>query len=309
MISGSGEAVTEPAATHVVPAPDGWQLSVRDVRPAEAPVAVVVAGHAMMADGRTLWRRRRPSVAGALAHHGLRVLVPDQRGHGQSGPAAADGGRWTYDDLVNDTPVYLDLARRLEPGLPIVLVGHSLFGHTALAWLGRHAGEIGAEVAAVVALAVNMWCPSLEPSAGRRALKRLTSAIGAGIARAAGRFPARRLGVGSADEALGYWRDLHRVCVEDCWGDAHGGDYRAGLARVGCPVLHVVSDRDWLYGTPAQALRLLEPLPQRQVLHLGHSRRGSPLAHLAPDHMGMATSPACEPLWEYVARWALGHVR
>ncbi len=300
--------MAETVETHVVEAPDGWGLHVRDVRPAGRPSAVVVAGHAMMADGRTLWRRQRASVAGTLARRGLRVLVPDQRGHGQSGPTAADGGRWTYDELVSDTACYLALARRLEPELPVFLLGHSLFGHTALAWLGRHAGAPEAEVAGVVAMAVNMWCPSLEPSRGRRAVKRLTSEAGRVIARACGRFPARRLGVGSADEALGYWSDLYRVCTEDRWGDSAGEDYRPGLAEVACPVLHVVSDADWLYGTPAQALGLLEPLPRRDVLHLGGGRRGSALALLAPDHMGMVTAPSCEPLWEYVAGWVLGHV-
>lgn len=286
--------------SHRVSAPDGWVLDVLDLVPAGPARAVVVAGHAMMVDRRT-FRPARPGLARTLVDAGFRVLLPDLRGHGRSGPTPRDGGDWSYDDLVADTAVLLDLARSLDPTAPRVLLGHSLFAHTSLAWLGRHPD---ADVAAHVALAMDVWVRECEPSLAARAVKRALIAASAVLAAGGGGFPSARIGLGSMDESRGYWAGITRSARAGRWQSDAGLDYRAGLARVRCPCLHVVSAGDRLLARPASALRLTATLPRRTVWHLGADRPGQPpaLAALRPGHMAMVTG-ACEPLWRALAAW------
>lgn len=297
---------------HLVLAADGWRLSVLDLPAVGEAQAVAIAGHAMMVDRRTLLRFDRPCLATTLAARGLRVLVPDQRGHGASGPTARQGGRWTYDDLAADTATYVALAQDLAPGLPVVGIGHSLFGHTALAWLGQHPET---PLAGLVALGANLWGPAWEPRltpqrAAARAAKHAIFAAAAVLARTVGYLPVKAAAFGSADEPLEYWRTLERTLWEGRWVGADGTDYRAHLARVRCPVLQVLSDGDPFFANPDEALGFLAPLgPRREVLRLGRRCPDPRLAGLSPGHVSMATSPRCQPLWEVAADWLLAAAR
>ena len=284
--------------THRVPAPDGWVLDILDLEPTGPARGVVIAGHAMMVDRRTFrpGRSDRPGLAQTLVDAGFRVLLPDLRGHGRSGPLPRAGGDWSYDQLVADTAVLVDLARTLAPALPLALLGHSLFAHTSLAWLGQHPD---APVAAHVALAMDVWLRSSEPSRARWLLKRGAMALADRVAVAHGHFPATRLRLGNMDESAGYWRDIARNVREGRWLARDGTDYHAGLARVTCPCLHVVSVYDSLYARPASALRLTAAIAHRTVWQLG---RDPAHADLRLDHMGLLTG-ASAALWRSVAAW------
>jgi predicted alpha/beta hydrolase len=282
---------------HDVSASDGWRLSVLDYDPGSS-MGIVVAGHAMMADRQTLCRSDRPTLVSALFDAGFRVLVPDLRGHGKSGPRPHEGGDWGYDDLVDDTRVFIDLAHQLDGDGPLILLGHSLFGHTSLAYLGMNPD---APVDAVVAIAVHLWRRADERGRRRRLLKDGLIAAASATAKIAGYIPTKRLGFGSADESRTYWRDFTRFYRSGTWGSSDGVDYRANLANVRCPVLHVLSDGDSLYANPEEAIRFLQPLGERrEVLRLGGS--GS-LGELTPDHMGLVTRPSSAPVWVRIAEW------
>ena len=62
----------------------------------------------------------------ALAARGFAVYVYDLRGHGQSSGTRGQVGR--FDEYVDDTEVFLDEVRRLQPGRPLFLLGHSMGG-------------------------------------------------------------------------------------------------------------------------------------------------------------------------------------
>jgi predicted alpha/beta hydrolase len=287
--------------SHRVHAPDGWLLDVLDLEPAGPARGLVIAGHAMMVDRRTYrpnhpTRAGRPGLAPALVDAGFRVLLPDLRGHGRSGPTPREGGDWSYDQLVADTGVYVDLARSLAPTLPIALLGHSLFAHTSLAWLGQHPD---APVAAHVALAMDVWMRTCEPSRARWLAKRATMSAGAAVAAVTGYLPSGRLGLGSMDEAASYWADIARGVRSGVWVSRDGVDYHAGLAAVRCPCLHVVSAGDRLLANPAAALRLTAAIPRRTAWQLGTD---AAFAELRPDHMGLLTGPS-ETLWRALAQW------
>lgn len=281
--------------SHRVHAPDGWLLDVLDLEPAGPARGLVIAGHAMMVDRRT-YRPGRAGLARTLVDAGFRVLLPDLRGHGRSGPTPREGGDWSYDQLVADTGVYVDLARSLAPTLPVALLGHSLFAHTSLAWLGQHPD---APVAAHVALAMDVWMRTCEPSRARWLAKRATMSAAAAVASVAGYLPSGRIGLGSMDESASYWADITRGVRSGVWRGRDGVDYHAGLAAVRCPCLHVVSAGDRLLANPDAALRLTAAIPDRTTWQLGTD---AAFADLRPDHMGLLTGPS-EALWQALGAW------
>ncbi|MCA9658247.1 MAG: alpha/beta fold hydrolase [Myxococcales bacterium] len=286
---------------HFIAADDGWRLSVLEVEPATALRGVVIVGHAMMVDRRTILRDDRPSLGAELATAGFRVLVPDLRGHGCSGPRAEVGGVWDFDAIVDDVGRYLDLARALDPRAPIALVGHSLAGLAGLAWIGRNPD---APVAAQVCLACDVWSDDREPSRARRLAKRALIRSTTSIAERYGRLPARRFGAGSNDEALPYWLDYASWARSGRWRSrTRGIDDGEGLAAIPCPTLHVVSAGDRLYGRPASALRFSAPIRRREAWYIGHPSAPPDLRMLRPDHMGMVTDPTMAPLWSAIGDW------
>ncbi|MFF4492327.1 alpha/beta hydrolase [Streptomyces sp. NPDC001544] len=87
---------------------------------------------------------RYGELAGVLAGHGAAVYAPDHRGHGRSA-----GERVViedFEDVVTDVHAVAGLARAAHPGLPLVLVGHSMGGLIA----ARHAQRYGDGLTALV---------------------------------------------------------------------------------------------------------------------------------------------------------------
>lgn len=301
---GTFEPLPEPVL-HTVAATDGWILRVWDFSPplerGRRPLGVVVAGHAMMVDSRTICRPDQPTLASVLVAAGFRVLVPDLRGHGESGPRAADGGNWTIDDLVADVAHYVELARAVEPRRPIALVGHSVFAHAALAWLGQNPDP---SVRALVLMACSVWNRRFEPSRVMWWLKRGLFWLSAMLAELWGYLPARRLRLGSNDESLGFWRQFHGHVRRDRWDALDGSvDYWAGLDSVRAPVLHVMSEGDLLYARPPAAARLTARIDHREMLVLGRDDAPGELAQLRPNHMRLLTDPRSKLVWHWIAGW------
>jgi acylglycerol lipase len=87
---------------------------------------------------------RYEELAGVLTGHGAAVYAPDHMGHGRSA-----GERVLiedFEDVVTDVHAAADLARAAHPGLPLVLVGHSMGGLIA----ARYAQRYGAELSALI---------------------------------------------------------------------------------------------------------------------------------------------------------------
>src|SRR4051812_17213988 len=80
---------------------DGRALRATVREPRMRVRGVVVLAHAMMARRIEFERPRGKGLARFLAEHGWRTIAFDFRGHGDSGPGAAEGATWTYDDLVD----------------------------------------------------------------------------------------------------------------------------------------------------------------------------------------------------------------
>jgi predicted alpha/beta hydrolase len=285
-----------------VRASDGWCLRADVHEPVEPPRGVVVLAHAMMARRSAFERPHGAGLVRFLVERGWRVVAFDFRGHGDSGPRAREGARYRYDDFVErDLPSMFQFARSRAPRKrPVLIVGHSLGGHTALAAQG--AGLVSFDGLAI--FGANVWVRDLEPSAARWLAKRATLAAVLEICRRVGCFPARALRLGSDDESSECLEDLARFTRTGVWASADGRiDYLESLARVRVPVLQLVSDGDRLGCVPECGARFVARCGGgHQIVRLTRGDDGSP----PPDHMGLVTSPRSRSAWVRTEEWMRG---
>ncbi len=277
---------------------DGWSLRADVHEPAAEPVGTAVLAHAMMAGRRTFDRPAGRGVAAQLLERGWRVIAFDFRGHGDSAPRVSDGASFGYDDLVRyDLPTVHEFARsRSDAGGTVILVGHSLGGHVALAAQGTGRTSFDG----MVGVGANVWLRELEPSARRWLVKRGVMAGLLAVSRRVGRFPARRLRLGSDDEPREYFEDFDRFARSGRWSSRDGEDYLAALARVRAPVLQLVSEGDRLECVPESGARFVARCGgPHEVVVVSRADDGGP----APGHMGLVTSGRVGSAWARVESW------
>ena len=244
-----------------------------------------VLAHAMFARKTQFGRRDRAGLAQAYAKAGWRTIAFDFRGHGES--SIPDGAQeWGYDDLVRiDLPAVVACARARSDGLPVIVVGHSLGAHVALAAQGT--GQIAAD--GIVSIAGNVWLRELEPSMLRWAAKLAVARATLSAVSRIGRLPARRLRIGSDDASARGIRELFRGAVSDGkWRSTdERDDYLGSLANVVIPVCSIASDGDHLTCHPdaAEAFvrRCKGPLELLRITRGDDGRR-------APGHMEIVTT-------------------
>ncbi|MEU6252717.1 lysophospholipase [Streptomyces sp. NPDC047043] len=107
--------------------------------PHERPryVALVVHGY-----GEHIGRYEE--LADVLVGHGAAVFGPDHTGHGRSAGERVLVG--DFEDVVTDLHAVAALARSAHPGVPVVMIGHSMGGLIS----ARYAQRYGDELAALV---------------------------------------------------------------------------------------------------------------------------------------------------------------
>jgi pimeloyl-ACP methyl ester carboxylesterase len=260
------------------------------------PLPTLVFAHAMFAR-RSEWERPRGQGLAALyADRGFRTLSFDFRGHGDS--TGKPGGS-DYDAYVrHDLPTVVSCAK--DRGGKVIVIGHSLGGHVALASQG--AGFLGAD--ALVVAGANVWHETLEPSRARFAAQRLAAGAMSRIVRTAGKFPARALRMGSDDAPPGALSVFLRTPESGAWTSDDGEiDYFACLTRVDVPVCAIVSRGDRFICRPTCGERFVGRVRGPKKVHVvERADDGGP----APDHMGLVTSLACRSHWYEAIAWALG---
>lgn len=279
---------------------DGWLLQgeVAAKGREKRPVAILL--HAMMASRKTMDRPRGAGLGSVLAAHDLGVVSFDLRGHGESGPSARDGARYSYDDYVlRDIPAVVAFGRDLFPDRPIVLVGHSLGAHATLASAGVFPDK---SPDAVVSIAGNMWLPSYEPNLIRRAKKTAMLAAFLGFAETWGYFDPRPLRMGTDAVALPYIRQFWTMWSTNRYGSMDGElNYREALGAVAIPILSVASEGDVLLAHPASVELFLGPIAEK--LKTLRVLRADEVGGRAPDHMGLVTQAKSRVIWEEIADW------
>ncbi|MFH5209363.1 alpha/beta fold hydrolase [Antrihabitans spumae] len=123
---------------------DGVLLAVREIGSADAALTVVfLHGHCLRTES---WTYVRSTLRAQFPD--ARIVSYDHRGHGDS--AEAPAGTYTITQLAHDLHSVLDA---VAPTGPVVLVGHSMGGMTALTYAGLYPHEIGNRVAGVALIA------------------------------------------------------------------------------------------------------------------------------------------------------------
>jgi predicted alpha/beta hydrolase len=278
---------------------DGWSLRADVHEPNHDAIGVAVLAHAMMARRSEFDRPRGAGLARFLVDRGWRVVAFDFRGHGDSGPGAREGASYGYDDFVaRDLPAVHAFARsRSHRKHSVVLVGHSLGGHAALASQG--VGLVAFD--GIAAFGACVWLRVLEHSEVRWAVQRASLLAAVAVCRRLGRLPARTFRLGSDDETRAHVEDFERFARTGMWSSADGHlDYLSSLGRIRVPVLQIVSDGDHIACTPDCGTRFVAHCGGRQeVLRIERcDDGGSP-----PDHMGLVTSGRTRTVWDHVESW------
>jgi len=97
-------------------------------------------------------------LAARLTRHGFSVWIMDHRGHGRS--EGARGDCRSLQEFVEDLHLLKLRAGEALPGVPVLLVGHSLGGLIALTYAAEHPGEIRAVAASSPALKLTHETPA-----------------------------------------------------------------------------------------------------------------------------------------------------
>ncbi|NMN96934.1 alpha/beta fold hydrolase [Antrihabitans stalactiti] len=123
---------------------DGAKLAVREIGPMNAPMTVVLLhGHCL---GSQSWTYVRSALTKQYAD--ARIVNFDHRGHGSSSDAAA--ATYTIEQLGRDLHTVLGV---VAPTGPVVLVGHSMGGMTALTYARQFPQEIGNRIVGIALIA------------------------------------------------------------------------------------------------------------------------------------------------------------
>lgn len=277
---------------------DRWSLRADVLEPAGDPVGVAILAHAAMSRRAAFDRPRGAGRARFLAERGWCAVAFDFRGHGDSTPPHGAMPGSGYDELVaRDLPAICDFARHKARERPVVVLGHSLGGHVAMAAVASGAIDVDA----AVGLGAVAWVRHLEPSQARWWAKRAFIEAMLALSRRAGRFPARALRMGSDDESRALIEDIARIVRSGRWGSADGRvDYLARLERVRLPILEVVSEGDRFECSPDCARRLAARCGARhEVLCVSEGDDGT----RPPDHMGLVTGGQVRTAWARIEAW------
>lgn len=146
-------------------AADGVHVTAYKSLPAAPAKAIVQIAHGM-AEHAPRYRRLINALTGA----GYAVYAGDHRGHGASAAAhgLGDFGPGGFQRLADDMAALSDVARRENPGLPLILLGHSMGSFAAQIYLLDHHDGLKALVlsgtAAVDAMIAAMAAAGAPPS-------------------------------------------------------------------------------------------------------------------------------------------------
>ncbi|SDG63077.1 alpha/beta fold hydrolase [Pseudonocardia oroxyli] len=143
--------------TFTFPGRDGTEITAYRWTPTAQPRGLVQLTHGMGEHAR-----RYAPLASALVERGFAVQAQDHRGHGAT--AVTQGvlpGGWPA--LVDDIGVLLELGRAEFPGVPVVLLGHSMGSFAAQQWILGHSDAVDGLVLSGTAL-LDLLEPALDLS-------------------------------------------------------------------------------------------------------------------------------------------------
>jgi alpha-beta hydrolase superfamily lysophospholipase len=147
-----------PSSTFRYTSSDGAQITAYRWDPEGEPTAVIQLTHGMGEHAR-----RYEYVARALNDAGFAVYAQDHRGHGASADpdALGDLGQGSWTALVDDIGLLSAQIRAEHPGLPLILVGHSMGSFAVQQYLLDHGADVDGVVLTGTA-AIDVLEPALD---------------------------------------------------------------------------------------------------------------------------------------------------
>jgi len=147
-----------PSSTFSYPSTDGTQITAYRWDPAGEPRAVIQLTHGMGEHAR-----RYDHVARALNDAGFAVYAQDHRGHGASADpdALGDLGQGSWPALVDDIGLLSARIRAEHPGLPLILLGHSMGSWAVQQYLLDQSADVDGAVLTGTA-AIDVLEPALD---------------------------------------------------------------------------------------------------------------------------------------------------
>lgn len=143
--------MTTPCTRITLTAPDGYPIELHQWR-GQGPVRGIV----QIAHGMGEHAARYAPLAQALAESGVAVYANEHRGHGAEAlrrNARGDLGPRGFPGLVDDMLQVSDHAQAQHPGVPLILLGHSMGSFAVKIYLLDHAHRVsGAALSGTVAL-------------------------------------------------------------------------------------------------------------------------------------------------------------
>jgi len=149
---------------------DGYRAHARRWLPDAEPAAIAVLVHGLAEHSGRYGPLAERLVARGCAVHGF-----DQRGHGRTGGARSNIGRFA--DLVADVAACIGQARREHPARPVLLLGHSMGGAVALATALAHPTLVDRLVLSAPAVGADPAVPRLQLLVGHL-LSRIAPSVG-----------------------------------------------------------------------------------------------------------------------------------
>ena len=119
-------------------APDGMELfAIKDFP--QDPKANIVLVH-----GLAEHCERYDYVVGKLNEFGYGVYRFDNRGHGRSG--GKRGHMEDFQPFIEDADLFVELARKENPGLPLFMLGHSMGGFITAGYGAKYPGKLNGQI-------------------------------------------------------------------------------------------------------------------------------------------------------------------
>jgi alpha-beta hydrolase superfamily lysophospholipase len=131
-----------PSSTFSYTSADGARIAAYRWDPAGEPRAL--RGAIQLTHGMGEHARRYEHVARALNEAGFVVYAQDHRGHGASADpeALGDLGKGGWPGLVDDIGLLSARIRAEHPGLPLILLGHSMGSFAVQQYLFDHSADV-----------------------------------------------------------------------------------------------------------------------------------------------------------------------
>jgi predicted alpha/beta hydrolase len=271
---------------------DGFVLSGDRFEPSSGARGVAVVAGAM-----GVRRRFYEAFAAYLAENGLASLTFDYRGVGDSRPSGPLSGfraelhQWGEEDLAGAVA----FAEATWPGVPLVLVGHSVGGQ--LVGLAHNAEKLAAML--LVASQSGYW--RLWPFPARLRMVLTWHLAIPALTRIFGYLPLSRLGAGAdvpGGVALEWARWGRHPRYVLSWADTRP---EARYASIACPLRSIAVADDHFYAprAPVEALVAMYPKARSEVVVASPAQAGA----RSIGHFGYFRSVHRATLWREALEW------